>query len=86
MLPGNFDVYQDLPEILHPEYLNFGFNEGAIPALFSPFNQGIAEEGPLSGPTEAARNHREAEKRRRGRINSHLDRLRSLLACDSKVS
>lgn len=33
----------------------------------------------------ASRNHREAEKRRRERIKSHLDRLRHLLSCDPKV-
>ncbi|KAJ3669358.1 hypothetical protein LUZ60_011308 [Juncus effusus] len=33
----------------------------------------------------ASRNHREAEKRRRERIKSHLDRLRSVLACDPKI-
>ena len=33
----------------------------------------------------ALRNHKEAEKRRRERINSHLDRLRSILPCSSKV-
>lgn len=33
----------------------------------------------------ASRNHREAEKRRRERIKSHLDRLRNVLACDPKI-
>nr|CCI55406.1 PH01B015M02.7 [Phyllostachys edulis] len=33
----------------------------------------------------ASRNHREAEKRRRERIKSHLDRLRAVLACDPKA-
>lgn len=33
----------------------------------------------------AMRNHKEAEKRRRERINSHLDKLRTLLPCNSKV-
>jgi hypothetical protein len=33
----------------------------------------------------ASRNHREAEKRRRERIKSHLDRLRNVLACDPKA-
>lgn len=35
----------------------------------------------------ASNNHKEAEKRRRQRINSHLDTLRTLLPpCNSKVS
>lgn len=33
----------------------------------------------------ASKNHKEAERRRRERINSHLDRLRTLLSCNSKV-
>ncbi|XP_072967878.1 transcription factor bHLH106-like [Typha angustifolia] len=33
----------------------------------------------------ASQNHREAEKRRRERIKSHLDRLRSILACEPKI-
>ncbi|KAJ9544045.1 hypothetical protein OSB04_023752 [Centaurea solstitialis] len=33
----------------------------------------------------ASINHKEAEKRRRERINSHLNRLRSLLPCNSKT-
>lgn len=33
----------------------------------------------------ALKNHKEAEKRRRERINSHLDKLRTLLPCNSKV-
>lgn len=34
----------------------------------------------------AMKNHKEAEKRRRERINSHLDQLRTLLPCNSKVT
>ncbi|XP_075474496.1 transcription factor bHLH106 [Primulina tabacum] len=33
----------------------------------------------------AAENHREAERKRRKRINSHLDRLRDILPCSSKT-
>ncbi|CAJ1967790.1 unnamed protein product [Sphenostylis stenocarpa] len=33
----------------------------------------------------ALRNHKEAEKRRRERINSHLNKLRTLLPCNSKT-
>ncbi|CAN0890529.1 Transcription factor bHLH106 [Linum grandiflorum] len=34
---------------------------------------------------QALQNHKEAEKRRRERINSHLDKLRALLPCNSKT-
>ncbi|KAI0519438.1 hypothetical protein KFK09_006886 [Dendrobium nobile] len=40
---------------------------------------------PLDRAVVASRNHREAEKRRRERIKSHLDRLRAILSCDPKT-
>ncbi|XP_038905302.1 transcription factor bHLH106 [Benincasa hispida] len=46
--------------------------EGAVP---SPHDRALA----------ALKNHKEAEKRRRERINSHLDKLRTLLPCNSKT-
>lgn len=36
-------------------------------------------------PEGRAKNHKEAERRRRERINSHLHSLRTLLSCNSKV-
>ncbi|XP_010922068.1 transcription factor bHLH106 [Elaeis guineensis] len=42
-------------------------------------------DAPLDRALIASRNHREAEKRRRERIKSHLDRLRTILACDPKT-
>ncbi|KAK1317551.1 hypothetical protein QJS10_CPA05g00688 [Acorus calamus] len=56
-------------------------------SLFPPVSSiasGIPTDGSLAAAT-ASRNHREAEKRRRERINSHLQRLRSLLPCNSKT-
>lgn len=48
-----------------------------------------AMEPPPPSPHDRAlaalKNHKEAEKRRRERINSHLDKLRALLPCNSKV-
>ncbi|XP_022157780.1 transcription factor bHLH106 [Momordica charantia] len=48
-----------------------------------------AMEPPPPSPHDRAlaalKNHKEAEKRRRERINSHLDKLRALLPCNSKT-
>uniref|UniRef100_J3LU18 BHLH domain-containing protein n=1 Tax=Oryza brachyantha TaxID=4533 RepID=J3LU18_ORYBR len=45
--------------------------EAVVPMMLPPF---------FMGALAASRNHREAEKRRRERIKSHLDRLRAVLA------
>ncbi|KAK9048974.1 hypothetical protein SSX86_032059 [Deinandra increscens subsp. villosa] len=39
----------------------------------------------FSSSSSASVHHKEAEKRRRERINSHLDRLRAILPCGSKT-
>ncbi|KAK1278754.1 Transcription factor [Acorus gramineus] len=51
-----------------------------LSSLFPPHH-----DRELSAAADASKNHREAEKRRRERINSHLQRLRSLLPCNSKT-
>ncbi|CAB4286236.1 unnamed protein product [Prunus armeniaca] len=43
------------------------------------------ETSPQDRALAALKNHKEAEKRRRERINSHLDKLRGLLPCNSKT-
>lgn len=45
----------------------------------------LTETAPDEKTLAALRNHKEAEKRRRERINSHLDRLRGLIPCSSKT-
>ena len=42
--------------------------------------------GPRSGGARTSRNHSEAERKRRQRINTHLATLRSLLPSASQVS
>lgn len=46
---------------------------------------GITDSTPEARAVAASHQHKEAERRRRERINSHLDRLRTLLPCSSKV-
>ncbi|KAB2608494.1 transcription factor bHLH106-like [Pyrus ussuriensis x Pyrus communis] len=43
------------------------------------------DASPQGRALAALKNHKEAEKRRRERINSHLDKLRGLLPCNSKT-
>ncbi|KAJ4969720.1 hypothetical protein NE237_002819 [Protea cynaroides] len=52
---------------------------------FHPLEISGITDMPQARALAASRNHKEAEKRRRERINSHLDRLRSLLPCNSKT-
>ncbi|KAF8396277.1 hypothetical protein HHK36_017892 [Tetracentron sinense] len=52
---------------------------------FYPFEMSGITEVPHARALAASRNHKEAEKRRRERINSHLDKLRNLLPCNSKI-
>ncbi|KAG1365499.1 transcription factor bHLH106 [Cocos nucifera] len=60
---------------------------GYFMASFYPMEMGSGSGGDASMDRAliASRNHREAEKRRRERIKSHLDRLRTILACDPKT-
>lgn len=58
-------------------------SSGSCSASFYP---GLMNETTEAKALAASRiHHKEAEKRRRERINSHLDRLRSILPCTSKT-
>ena len=52
-----------------------------VKAMVRPVQKGVKAEKAL----EALRNHSEAEKRRRERINGHLTSLRSLIPDTNKV-
>lgn len=61
-----------------------GFLMASLYGTAEMVGEGV-EAVPLDRALLASKNHREAEKRRRERIKSHLDRLRAILACDPKV-
>ncbi|GKV40721.1 hypothetical protein SLE2022_134400 [Rubroshorea leprosula] len=92
--PENSDLYRFLAENGIGSYC-FPNNSDQLPIMqslcsssssFYPLEvSGITDTTPQDKALAALRNHKEAEKRRRERINSHLNKLRSLLPCNSKT-
>ncbi|KAL9240019.1 hypothetical protein vseg_014282 [Gypsophila vaccaria] len=62
---------------------NLGYYPAAVAAMGLMNNEDETAEAKAVAASRI--HHKEAEKRRRERINSHLDRLRSLLPCTSKT-
>ncbi|KAL8167800.1 hypothetical protein V2J09_009299 [Rumex salicifolius] len=81
---GGFYGY-DLPVPIFDDF--YGSSSADLLRRFDSASSGLTEtEAAADEKTLAAlRNHKEAEKRRRERINSHLDRLRALIPCTSKT-
>lgn len=75
MQPENSPEFSSLEQLLAGNGLSYGF-----PATGMEF----AERNEARS-TAASENHKVAERRRRERINGHLDRLRAILLCNSKV-
>lgn len=73
--PYGFPAMQSLCSSSSSSYHNYPL-EGSVITDMTPQDRALA----------ALKNHKEAEKRRRERINSHLDKLRNLLPCNSKVN
>ncbi|ESQ44403.1 hypothetical protein EUTSA_v10006410mg [Eutrema salsugineum] len=65
----------------------FSASSSTTTTTTSPFYPFAIEEDTISQDRALAalRNHKEAERRRRERINSHLNNLRNLLSCKSKT-
>ncbi|KAL4272357.1 hypothetical protein GQ457_13G010680 [Hibiscus cannabinus] len=63
-----------------------GFSNSSATTYYPVEMSGVTSETPPQDRAlTALKNHKEAEKRRRERINSHLNMFRSLLPCDSKT-
>lgn len=77
------DVFVDgpYPDLLPSTTTHHTFSTSSF---YPPDDTGITDS-PQARALAASHNHKEAEKRRRERINSHLDRLRTLLPCSSKT-
>ncbi|XP_059288355.1 transcription factor bHLH106-like [Lycium ferocissimum] len=67
----------------------YGFDIPTIKSFcsssFYPHHVEFQETIESTTPEARAKNHKEAERRRREKINSHLERLRTLLSCNSKT-
>ncbi|KAL5218520.1 hypothetical protein ABZP36_019204 [Zizania latifolia] len=75
-----------LPMMLPPFFMDSGIWPAAVTGVVDAAASGEDDAAAAHDRALAAsRNHREAEKRRRERIKSHLDRLRAVLACDPKI-
>ncbi|XAR68399.1 hypothetical protein NMG60_11003500 [Bertholletia excelsa] len=91
--PENVDFYQflagngfmDVGGYGIPANCDFPATQGFCSSSFYPWETSGITETPESRALAASNNHKEAEKRRRERINSHLDKLRTLLLCNSKT-
>ncbi|GMI64810.1 salt tolerant callus 8 [Hibiscus trionum] len=101
MQSENSELYRFLAQNIDGNGSSYGFssvgsdfqimqsfsNSSTTNATYYPLEMsGVTRETPPQDRAVAAlKNHKEAEKRRRERINSHLNRLRSLLPCNSKT-
>ncbi|CAI9099561.1 OLC1v1036405C1 [Oldenlandia corymbosa var. corymbosa] len=72
----------DFPPVVHPGSCNSSsfFSMDVISGITDDFST-----SPEAKAFAASQQHKEAERRRRERINSHLDRLRTILSCNSKT-
>ncbi|KAE9588648.1 hypothetical protein Lal_00030419 [Lupinus albus] len=68
---------------MHQSLCSSSSNNYSYPLEFSEITDALSNQQDRA--LAAMKNHKEAEKRRRERINSHLNQLRTLLPCNSKT-
>lgn len=85
MQPENSPGFSSLEQLLAGNGLNYGFPATESSSFYPMETLEFGEKNEARN-FAASENHKEAERRRRERINGHLDRLRALLLCNSKVS
>ncbi|KAK3017329.1 hypothetical protein RJ639_005482 [Escallonia herrerae] len=90
-LPESLDPYQyqhdnSVEDAGFSSNYHFPAMQSYSSSSFFPWeDQSDVTDTPQDRALAASRAHNEAEKRRRERINTHLDTLRSLLSCNSKT-
>ncbi|KAG8372142.1 hypothetical protein BUALT_Bualt12G0035600 [Buddleja alternifolia] len=84
MQPENSPEILSLDQFFAGNGFNYGFPVVCSSSLY-PMEVLNFSENAETRAFVASENHKEAERKRRERINSHLDRLRALLLCNSKT-
>ena len=78
---GGFSVSGDYMSTMQSLCGSSSSTSSYYPLAISGIGETVAQDRALA----ALRNHKEAERRRRERINSHLNKLRNVFSCNSKV-
>ncbi|KAL2501916.1 transcription factor bHLH [Forsythia ovata] len=87
MQPNNSPEITAFNQVSAGNGFMYGFPamESYCSSSFYPMEVPEFMHAPEARALTASENHKEAERKRRERINSHLDRLRTLLLCNSKT-
>ncbi|CAL0323531.1 unnamed protein product [Lupinus luteus] len=79
----NTSFFNSATTTMHESLCSSASNNYSYPLELSEITDALSNEKDRA--LAAMKNHKEAEKRRRERINSHLNQLRTLLPCNSKT-
>ncbi|OIW15486.1 hypothetical protein TanjilG_32890 [Lupinus angustifolius] len=79
----NTSFFHSATTTMHQSLCSSSSNSYSYPLELSEITDALSNEKDRA--LAAMKNHKEAEKRRRERINTHLNQLRTLLPCNSKT-